>query len=257
MRKSLRASRRLVAVATVLSVYSVLFGLGRLLLSASPERRTLWRAWIFRRWSATLLKVMGVRQTVIGEPPQAPFFLVSNHLSYVDVLVLASRLHAVFVAKSEVASWPVFGPICRSLDTIFVDRSSRRDLSRVIEAAGTAFARGDGVVIFPEGTSTAGAEVLPFLPSLLELPASLGEPVHHASVSYSTAPGDAAPELTVCWWGDMKFAGHFWGLLRLSRIDVRLAFGQESIHADDRKVLATTLHRAVSADFRPVVGSEA
>jgi len=236
-------------------LFSIVFWCGKLLLSASPARRGRWRAWVFRRWSATLLVIMGVRLTVQGNPPRSPFILVSNHLSYVDVLVLASRLDAVFVAKKEVAGWPVLGPICRALDTIFIDRASRRDLSRVLEAARDAFSRGDGVVIFPEGTSSAGREVLPFLPSLLELPTRLGEPVHHVSLTYTTAIDDPSPERTVCWWGDMTFPGHFWGVLGLSRIDVRLAFGLEALHATNRKDLAAALHRAVSASFEPVVGS--
>ena len=244
----LRASARLLAVATIIAGFGSVFWLGRLLLWASPTRRTKWRAVVFRLWSATLLRVMGVHLTVTGTAPRPPFFLVANHLSYVDVVVLASRLHAVFVAKSEVAAWPVLGPIIRSLDTIFIDRTSRRDLSRVIAATEAAFARGDGVVIFPEGTSTAGDGVLPFLPSLLELPARRGEPVHHAGLSYSTPPGQPAPELAVCWWGEMTFPDHFWRLLGLSRVDVRVAFGADPIHSRDRKQLAAELHAAVSED---------
>lgn len=261
MRRGLRAGWRLVAVGGVIAGFSLVFEVGRLLLIGRPARRARWRAVIFRRWATTLLWVLGVRLELLGEPPRAPFFLVSNHLSYVDILVLASQLQAVFIAKREVASWPIFGPICRRLDTIFIDRSARRDVPRVLDAARAAFDRGDGVVLFPEGTSTAGATVLPFRPSLLDLPARLAEPVHFASLSYATDGardgGDRQRHAAqaVCWWGDMTFPGHFWRLLGLSGIDCRLEFGSRAIACDDRKELAAKLHQAVSDGFRPVVGA--
>lgn len=195
-----------------------------------------------------------VRLDVRGPLPAAPFYLVGNHLSYLDVVVLASRLDAVFVAKSEVASWPVLGPLCRRMDTIFIDRGSRRDITRVLEHTRSALARGDGVVVFPEGTSSEGSTVLPFLPSLLATPARLGLPVRYVSLSYSTPTDETPAERSVCWWGEMTFPDHFWGLLRLESIEARLVFGADPIVAADRKRLAAELRTAVLHGFTPVVG---
>ncbi|MCZ6727290.1 MAG: lysophospholipid acyltransferase family protein [Acidobacteria bacterium] len=253
MRRLIRASRRLVLFTGVGAVYYLGWWIGRIAMGRSSRLRTCWRQWIFRTWSSTLLRVLGIRVTVSGPPPANPFYLVSNHLSYLDVVILASRLKAVFVAKSEVSGWPVLGPICRSMDTIFIDRAARRDITRVLDATSEALARGDGVVLFPEGTSTPGAEVLPFQASLLATPARLGQPVNFASVSYSTPPGEPPAHLAVCWWGDMAFPDHFWTLLGLSRIDAKLAFGEDRIADESRKVLAARLHQAVSSTFTPVV----
>ena len=197
---------------------------------------------------------MGARIESRGAAPEAPFFLVTNHLSYVDVLVLASRVDGVFIAKSDVAGWPIVGALCRSVGTLFVDRRARRDLPRALAAIDRTLAAGQGVVLFPEGTSTRGEEVARFHPSLLEVAARGRHPVSYASLGYVTADGAAPADLAVCWWGDMEFAGHLWGLLALPGFRATLAFGDERIQDDDRKRLALRLRQAVAGLFTPVVG---
>ncbi|HKX45760.1 MAG TPA: 1-acyl-sn-glycerol-3-phosphate acyltransferase, partial [Planctomycetota bacterium] len=113
-------------------------------------------------------------------------------------------------------------------------------------------ARGHTVVLFPEGTSSRGVEVLPFRPSLLEPAAGGGFPVVPAAVSYRTPAGAPPASRAVCWWGDMTFAGHFVRLLGLPGFDARVAFGSEAPREPDRKVLADNLWQAVRAQFEPV-----
>jgi 1-acyl-sn-glycerol-3-phosphate acyltransferase len=193
---------------------------------------------------------------VEGRPPEPPFFLVSNHLGYVDVVVLGAQFPCVFVAKADVAHWPVFGALCRVADTIFIDRTSKRDIPRVIARIRQVLASGRGVVVFPEGSSTNGAEVLRFRPSLLETAAIAGIPVSYASLSYSTPPGAPPAHRAVCWWDEQTFASHFLGLLGLPEIRASVTFGGETIQERDRKILAERLQYAVRAQFRPVVGAE-
>ena len=100
---------------------------------------------------------------VEGRPPEPPFFLVTNHLSYVDIPVIGSQVGAIFIAKSEISSWPAVGFMCRSINTIFIDRTLRRDLSRVMREIDREMEHGMGVVLFGEGTSSKGATVLPLL----------------------------------------------------------------------------------------------
>jgi 1-acyl-sn-glycerol-3-phosphate acyltransferase len=254
VRRRLRASWRAVAFVTVgLAFYPTLV-LGRLALRRDSARRERFRARVFRRWCAAVVRLLGVRLTLEGKPPAAPCFLVCNHLGYLDIVVLASRLPAVFVAKAEVASWPVLGAICRAVETIFVDRASRRDVARVLERTRRAIDRGAGVVLFPEGTSSGGETVLPFLPALLETPAALALPVHYASLSYATLPPDPPAHEAVCWWRKMTFPGHLWRLFGLVEIHARLVFGPSPIVDGDRKRLAAALHRGVLAGLQPVVG---
>jgi 1-acyl-sn-glycerol-3-phosphate acyltransferase len=250
---SLRAAWRLLVIAKLTAITYLVLLVGTLLMLPLPRRRVRWRNLCFRNWSRLLLAVMGARVESRGAAPEPPFFLVTNHLSYIDVLVLASRVDAVFIAKSEVAGWPVMGTLCRSVGTLFVDRRANRDLPRVIAGIDRTLASGQGVVLFPEGTSTQGAEVARFHPSLLEVAARAHYPVSYASLGYSTEDGLRPANLSVCWWGDMEFTGHLWRLLALPGFSARLAFGDEQIQEEDRKLLAARLWRAVDGLFIPVV----
>ena len=160
--RRLRAAWRLLLVVKLVSVTYFAALVGALLTLPLPQRRARWRQFCFRNGSRSLLAVMGARVESRGSAPKPPFFLVTNHLSYIDVLVLATLVDGVFIAKSDVAGWPILGPVCRSMGTLFVDRRVNRDLPRVITAIDSTLAAGQGVVLFPEGTSTRGEEVTRF-----------------------------------------------------------------------------------------------
>jgi 1-acyl-sn-glycerol-3-phosphate acyltransferase len=187
-----------------------------------------------------------------GRAPSPPFLLVANHLSYVDVVLLMSRVEAVFVARADVAGWPVLGRLARAAGTIFVARERARDLPRAAARIERALRGGAGVVLFPEGTSTEGAEVLPFRPSLLSAAVSAGAPVAWAALTYATPRGTPSARRAVCWWGEMRFAGHFLRLLALPRFDARVVFGAGPVAGGDRKEIAARARRAVAATFVPV-----
>lgn len=208
-----------------------------------------WRDRIFRLWARTMCRIIGMRVHVVGQPPEPPCMLVTNHLGYVDIVLLASHLPAVFVSKAEVAGWPLMGAAAKSVGTVFIDRARHRDLYPAIEQIERALANGNGVVLFAEGTSSNGAAVLPMKPSLLQVPAAQGTPVHYAAISYATPEGEPAASEAVCWWNESPFFGHLLGLLRLTGFDARLHFGDEAIVESDRKRLAGRLHAAISSDF--------
>jgi 1-acyl-sn-glycerol-3-phosphate acyltransferase len=254
MGRRIRASWRLLLVIKLTATAYLAAVVGSALALPLPRRRARWRHFCFRWWSRSLLAVMGARVETTGTAPEPPFFLVTNHLSYIDVLVLASRVDAVFIAKSDVDGWPIIGALCRSVGTLFVDRRVGRDLPRVIAAIDKTLAAGQGVALFPEGTSTRGEDVARFHPSLLEVAARARHPVSYASLGYSTPDGAAPAHLAVCWWGDMELPGHLWDLLSLPGFRANLAFGDERIQDDDRKLLAARLWRAVDGLFTPVVG---
>jgi len=252
----LRVSWRLVALGVVLVAYFPIYLVGRLAIGPWPATGLRWRNFIFRSWSRSILWVLGVEVAVDGKPPAAPFYLVSNHLSYIDIILLASRLDAVFVAKAEVADWPVLGPVCRAIGTIFVDRTSRRDIPRVMDRLQQTLAGGQGVVLFPEGTSTCGARVEPFRPPLLETAVRSGHPVSYVAISYRTPEGLESAHTAVCWWGGREFVGHLLNLLALPGFRASLAFGDDQFLEADRKHLAERLWQAVDARFEPVIQLE-
>ena len=204
-----------------------------------------------RIWAQTSLWILGVRVTRSGSAPQAPFFLVSNHLSYLDILVLHAHTRARFLSKLEISKWPVAGWLARLAGTLFIDREKRRDVSRVIPEMHAVLEAGDGVIIFPEGTSSPGERLLPFHPSLLQVPVSMDMATHWASLAYSVPPGSLPAFWSVCWWGDMPFGSHFLKLMALPRIEARLSFGTPAVRASDRKALAQSLHRSMEAALVP------
>jgi 1-acyl-sn-glycerol-3-phosphate acyltransferase len=221
---------------------------------ASDESKLNLRRFIFRRWAKAAASLLGLKINARGRPPRGAFFLVSNHLSYLDIVVFAALTDCVFIAKSEVARWPVIGFLCRRMNTIFIDRGNRRDTARAAALIERALAEGQGVILFAEGTSTQGAAVLPFKSALLEQASRAGFAVSYAALSYRAPEGQPPAHLSVCWWGEMTFLKHLFVLLHLSEIRASVRFGPERIREGNRKTLASKLHRAVSLEFVPVTG---
>jgi 1-acyl-sn-glycerol-3-phosphate acyltransferase len=239
-------------VLTTAICYS-LWAPGKFLLSPFKTAGKKWRSLVFGAWARSVAKITGMRIEVKGEPPRPPFLLVSNHLSYLDVIAFGAQLNCVFVAKSEVNRWPLIGRMARGVDTIFVERSNFQDLPRVNGLIRKRMDEGLGVVLFAEGTSAKGDKVLPFRPSLLEPAARANYPTSYASISYRTLAGEKPAHTALCWWGDMNFLPHLGELLKLSRFDASLTFGAHPIQAADRKELARRLWEAVNRQFIPVV----
>jgi 1-acyl-sn-glycerol-3-phosphate acyltransferase len=254
--KLFRAILRSFALVALSATAYLAWATGRVFFIGSNKESISWRNFIFRTWARGVVLLARIKITLRGSPPAPPFFLVSNHLSYIDVIVIAAHADCVFVAKKDVSSWPVIGFLCAQMNTIFVDRESRRDVVRVNALIEKALAEGRGVVLFAEGTSTEGATVAPFNPSLLHHAAKTSLPVSYAAVSYRVPEGETPAHLSVCWWGDMTFAAHLFGLFQLPSVYATLSFGPEPIRSSDRKLLASELRRAVEGQFIPVVDME-
>jgi 1-acyl-sn-glycerol-3-phosphate acyltransferase len=247
--RRLRAVVRGLALCGVTAFFYLLWASLLPFLFGSAKAFYGWRNLIFRHWARVTAALLRMKVNRTGGPPRAPFFLVSNHLSYMDIVAFASQLDCVFVAKSEVAGWPVFGWLCRSMGTIFVDRDCRTDVLRVNGLIEKALQSGKGVLLFPEATSSAGADVLPFHSALLEPAVRGGYPVSYAALSYRTAAGQPPAHQSVCWWGEMIFLPHLYQLLQLTSFNATLVFGSHSIRADDRKILAIKLWQAVREEL--------
>jgi 1-acyl-sn-glycerol-3-phosphate acyltransferase len=217
------------------------------------SRRQLRSRWQ-RRWASNCLRIMGFRLNIDGTPPEPPFLLVSNHVSYVDILLIGSQVDGTFLSKSEVGDWPVVGELLKTAGTLLITRQSKRQLPEVIEKIEGVLAEESGVVVFPEGTTFNGAEVHRFGASLLE-PAARDEiPVAYATLTYRTPDGVIPATESVCWYGNMDFGPHVLRLLGLPYVEAQLEFGPERIVERERKMLARRLQEAVTARFRPVTG---
>jgi 1-acyl-sn-glycerol-3-phosphate acyltransferase len=191
------------------------------------------------------LMAMAIRVDSRGQPAKGAV-IVSNHLSYIDILVMASLTPVVFVAKKEVRGWPLFGWFAAKSGTLFIDRNKRGDVARIAEEITPVITAGLTIVIFLEGTTSDGSTVLPFKASLLEPAVAQGWRVVPAALTYETPPGRTAGT-EVCWWGDMELPGHLLNLSTLPWVQARVAWGEARAATGDRKSLAHALREDVVA----------
>lgn len=196
-------------------------------------------------WGYGVARIWGMRIRVEGPRPKAPFFLVSNHIGYTDIVLVCAVCPAWFISKAEVARWPGIGPLTRMGLAVYIDRESRRDVHRMNRLVADLVRNGGAVGFFPEGTTSDGSAVLPFKPSLLQPAIELGIPVTVAAISYQTPPGQPPPSELVAWVGDEEFAPHAMRLLAAPGFTATIRFSGETVTADNRKDLALATRQAV------------
>ena len=239
-----------IVVATLMGYSGVV--VGKLISLFSKDFGRRFRNLSFRRWAKRLCRYFGMTVRVEGTPPTGRFFLVVNHVGYVDIPLIATAVDAAFIAKADLAGWPMLGRIFGAADTIFIDRGRKKDILRVIDEVESAMDRGLGVVLFPEGTSGKGDQVLPFKPSLLQFAVQGGHEVHYTTLCYRTRDGELPPSQGVCWHGDEGLLPHYKRISRLTGIEAVLKFGDEPVQGEDRKQLAADLREAMMAGFEPM-----
>lgn len=201
------------------------------------------RARWLQRWSRRTLDVLGMEVEAIGEPPTNGV-VASNHLSYLDILVLSSIHPQIFLAKQEVAGWPLFGAFARWAGTLFIDRGRRSDVSAKATAFDRVIESGLPLTLFLEGTTSDGSTVLPFRPALLEPAIQGGWPVTPCAIHYDAVGAD--PAESICYHGSMTLVPHFLGLIgRVVRAKATVRYGFAERSRSDRKQMAINLHREV------------
>ncbi|MEM7568708.1 MAG: lysophospholipid acyltransferase family protein [Pseudomonadota bacterium] len=203
----------------------------------------------------------GVRRHVVGVRSDAPGVLyVANHISWLDIPVLGSVLRGSFVAKAEIETWGFFGILAKLQRTIFVVRERRTSSAEQRNQIVDHLAQGHNVILFPEGTSSAGNGVLPFksaLFSVVEAAQNAGlqpviQPVSLAYTNVNSIPLVRANRHMVSWVGDMEFLPHLIQVMRLSAIDATIHF-HEPVQLDEfdsRKALAQHCEDVVGQGVR-------
>lgn len=249
---SLRAAFKFAAfLVLTFGIYSLWF-IAPVLRDENSRRKL--REFIFRHWAKGFVWLGGAKIKVTGNRPQPPFLLVSNHLSYFDIAVLRSLVTGVFVAKADIAGWFAAGTMIRNMGMIYINREQKRDIPRTgAEIIQALEERNEGVIIFAEGTTSNGKQVLPFKSSVLEFAAARDLPVYYAAISYQTKQNDLPASEAVCWWREESdFATHLFQFFKLREIACTIHFGSEPIRSKDRKILASALQKAVADQFEPV-----
>ena len=173
------------------------------------------------------LKLIGMEVRISGAPlATGPAIIVANHASYLDIPVLGSLIEGCFVAKTEVAGWPLFGILARLQRTVFVARRRTRALEQR-DRLGERLADGDSLIVFPEGTSSDGNAVLAFKSSLFAVADRAVDgaevkvqPVSIAATRLAGAPAGRDARALYAWYGDMDLAPHLWQFLAVGKITV-------------------------------------
>ena len=217
-----------------------------------------------------LCRLLGVTIHLHGAVAEdRPVLLVSNHISWLDIIVLSAVAPVSFVAKSEVGTWPFISWLAKLQGTLFIDREDRLSAGHSAREIMARLREGDHIVIFAEGTSSDGNVVLPFKTSLFAAAKPRGEDAHalqhgiyvqSVAIAYTHQQGLALCRRgrpIVAWYGDMDIASHAWELLKRGPLDVSIRIGQpvELDAFKDRKALAqyteSEVRRAVTGFLFP------
>ena len=211
------------------------------------------------RYSRAVCCLLNVRIHVVGAPPEHHSVLIlSNHVSWLDILVITATVPVIFVAKSEVRRWPLIGWVARARGTVFVERDRRRQTAEAAADIAQYLAEGQSIVLFAEGTSSDGNRVLAFRPALVgalrealaQVEAGKRIAVQPLSVGYTGLlglPMGRQHRPIVAWYGDRDLLPHLVEFLRRGAADVTLTWGEPVEHdgGNDRKAVVRSLETAV------------
>lgn len=204
-----------------------------------------------------LIKIFGIKVNIKGRKSKKKVLYVSNHISYLDIFVLGSSVNGVFVAKSEIESWPIINKLCKLGRTIFVNRNDIIRVKGQMNRITNILKSGYSVILFPEGTSSDGSKVLPFKSSLLGVIEDKGPQefyIQPLSISYSKLDGiplEIKFRPFFAWFGNMDLISHVWTFLGLGFSEVNVNFHEPKkfSHFKDRKHAAKYCHDKISSQI--------
>ena len=185
------------------------------------------------------------------------YFVVGNHLSYLDAVIVGSQIPVLFVAKKEVKRWPLLGTLAWLGGMLFIDRSITGTAKRpYIQQIANSLKDGFNISVFPEGTSSNGENVLPFKKTIFSCPIIAQIPILPISIRYISVnhkPFGPENRDLVCWYRDMNFADHFWRVLHLKRFEVEIVFHHPSLEAPQDDLIKQ--NNELSIKFHDIVAS--
>lgn len=177
---------------------------------------------LVQRWMWQGSRILGLNIQVNGSPCSQSAVLVSNHISWLDIVAIAASTPVTFVSKADLEHWPIVGALAKLTGTIFIKRGSLFAVHKTLHSLANVMALGRKAVFFPEGTTTTGENVNKFHTGLFESACASNTPVQPVAISYfrhGQPDRDIAPYVD-----DDHFMMHLWNLLRQKKIDLQLDF---------------------------------
>lgn len=215
---------------------------------------------VIESWCREVLDVLSIRLNLRGEWPLekvSSVMFVANHVSWLDILVINACRRVRFVAKSEVRQWPLVGWMAARTGTIFLKRTSRRELARVSKSVATLLRRGDCIALFPEETTSDGSALHAYHSGLLESAVASEALIWPVGISYHRLDGSLDTDIAVA--GSQSVTSSIVNILARPAIRVRLAFTDPvESSAGDRRELTVWCHQAIEqslAGYLPPTGT--
>jgi 1-acyl-sn-glycerol-3-phosphate acyltransferase len=201
---------------------------------------------LVQAWAAKLLALLGIELEVHGRPcDSGPMLLVANHISWLDIVVMHAACYCRFVSKADVMRWPLIGMLATGGGTIYIERASRRDALRVVHHVAESLQRGEVVAVFPEGTTSDGADLLPFHGNLIQAAVSANAPAQPVALSFIDSRTRAL-SFTPCYVGDDSFVASIWRTVAGPPITAVVRYGEPQMpQGRDRRTWAADLRSAV------------
>lgn len=254
-------TRAVIIFAKIVVGLTSIMAVQAVVMRVSDEKSKALTRW-FYQW---LNEIMGVRVNVIGQPVKnEPCLLIANHSSWQDILLLGSTSQLSFVAKHEVSTWPVIATLAKMARTVFVDRTKRQAAGDTKNEMQRRLEAGETLVLFPEGTTSDGTEVLPFKTSLfgasqLEVDGKHIK-VQAVTIAYQRVWGMPIGRHTrssFSWPGDVELGPHLWSNLKSGPLDVTICFHSPTDidEAGGRKVLAKQCQEQVQEQLAQLLAN--
>jgi len=222
------------------------------------ERRRVFSRNVFY-CSNIIVRTFGLSIKTINMPTdQKPFLLVSNHMGFVDIMMIASRFPALFVTSNEMRETPFLGLLTETAGCIYVERRSRTKIKDEMKGIVEVLKQGFRVTLYPEATSTNGERVLPFKKTLMMAAGLAGVPIQPVVINFRKVNGEPFGfkwRDSLCWYGDITFLQSLWAALKLKSVEAEIEF-LEQIHStpeDDRGLIADRAHSLISAKYAPII----
>ena len=197
-------------------------------------------------WAMQLLRIWDIDLEVRGKPVMTgPALLVSNHISWLDILVIHATRHCRFVSKSELREWPLLGTLATGAGTLYIERENRKDAMRMVKEMTRALNSGDVLAVFPEGTTGDGLDLLPFHANLLQSAIDAQGPVQPLALQFIDAQTNEI-SMAARFVGDDTLVSSVWSTLNARRLKAVVNFGEiEMAQGQDRRAWAQTLRGKV------------
>lgn len=200
--------------------------------------------YLVRWWTRTMLGIIGIRPRRFGEPLPDPVMFVANHVSWLDIELLHSQRAVCFVAKAEIARWPVIGWMSSHAGTIFHQRGSNESMGRVIERMSERLQRGRAVAAFPEGGTGPVERVRTFHARILQAALEVDVPIQPVALRYSR---DGKAWAGVAFRAGESFFANVWRMIGEAPLDAEVHFLEPlDNHEQGRKALAGEARRRVA-----------